>query len=232
MLHIENLFPVLSCMLLLFTIVLLMINFKEGRQHFVVLSAFLVNLLVWIVLNTQIIKVSVMAIKEINLICGILITPLIMLFLVYFSNSNRLSTLIKCLSAFFLLLNLVIGYSIGDGLMHHFGIIFVELILTIITAIYFCNQLLNIKLSLKFNFAKSLLVGTILFGTLCLLLILGLVFYLEIYFQEEVYLIFFILINLVTIFVFTANIILIFKRSILLPEHSKIGIYEEEINYL
>lgn len=232
MLLIENLFPVLSCTMLLFTILLMMINFKEGRQHFVVLSAFLANLLVWVALNTQLIKVSAMAFKEINLICGILITPLIMLFLVYFSNSNRLSSLIKCLSALFLLLNVLIGYSFGDGLMHHFGIIFIELILTIITAIYFCNQSLNIKLNLKFNFAKSLLVGTILFGTLCLLLILGLVFYLEIYFQEEVYLIFFILINLVTLFVFTANIIFIFKRSIQLPEQSKIGIYEEEINYL
>lgn len=233
MLHIENLFPVLSCTLLFFTIVLLMVNFKEGRFHFVVLAAFLAILLVWIAVNTQIIKVSPTAFKDINLVCGMLVTPLIMLFLVYFSSSNRLSSILKGVSALFLVLNIVIGYnSFNDGLIHHFGIILSELIFTILIGIHFCKQSLNIKLNPKFNFAKSLLLGTILFGNLCLLLILGLVHYLKIYFQEEVYLNFFILINLVTFCVFIANVIILLSRSFHAPEQTRIGIYEEEINYL
>lgn len=232
MLHIENLFIILTCTLLFFTIVLLMVNFKEGRIHFVVLATFLASLLVWITLNTQIIKVSPTAFKEINLVCGMLVTPLIMLFLVYFSSSKRLSSLLKGLSALFLVLNMLIGYSYSDGLIHHFGIILLELIFTILIGFYFCKQSLNIKLTPKFNFAKSLLLGTILFGNLCLLLILGLVYYLKIYFQEEVYLNFFILINLVTFCIFIANVIILLSRSYHYPEQTRIGIYEEEINFL
>lgn len=232
MLHIENLFLVLSCTLLFFTIVLLMVNFKEGRFHFVVLSVFLANVLVWIALNAQIIKVSPTAFKEINLLCGMLVTPLTMLFLVYFSSSNRLSSILKGSSALFLVLNTFVGYSFSDRLILHFGIILLELIFIILIGLYFCKQSLNIKLTPKFNFAKSLLLGTILFGNLCLLLILGLVQYLKIYFQEEVYLNFFILINLVTFCIFIANVIILLSRSYHTPEQKRIGIYEEEINFL
>jgi hypothetical protein len=161
-----------------------------------------------------------------------LITPLIMLFLVYFSSSNRLTSILKGLSALFLVLNMFIGYSYNDGLIHHFGVIIFELIFSIFIGFYFCKQSLNIKLTPKFNFAKSLLLGTILFGNLCLLLILGLVHYLKIYFQEEVYLNFFILINLVTFCVFIANIIILMGNSFHTPKQKRIGIYEEEINFL
>ena len=232
MLHIENLFIILSCTLLFFTIVLLMVNFKEGRIHFVVLATFLASLLFWIALNTQIIKVSPTAFKEINLLCGMLVTPLIMLLLVYFSSSNRLSSILKGSSALFLVLNTFVGYSFSDRLILHFGIILLELIFIILIGLYFCKQSLNIKLTPKFNFAKSLLLGTILFGNLCLLLILGLVQYLKIYFQEEVYLNFFILINLVTFCIFIANVIILLSRSYHYPEQTRIGIYEEEINFL
>ena len=133
---------------------------------------------------------------------------------------------------FFLGINIWIGTSFTGGLMHHFKIILIQFLFPIGICFHFCSKELDINATTKINLAKIIFLGSIIFANLCLLMILGLVNFLKIYFQEEVYFIFFLLINLVAMAIVGANVILMYRIHYKKPEETRIGIYEEEIAYL
>jgi hypothetical protein len=192
----------------------------------------LVELLIWTAFMTQLSKVSADAIFKINLICCITLTPFTILFLSYFSKNKMFIILLVLLSIIFLSINIWIGISFKGGLMHHFKIILIQLLIPIGICLYYFSKELDINTSIKINLAKIIFIGTILFAYLCFLMILGLVNFLKIYFQEEVYFIFILLINLVAIAIVSANIILMYRKHYKKTEETRIGIYEEEIAYL
>jgi uncharacterized membrane protein len=212
--------------------VLLMLNIKEGKWFFIPPIVLLGELLIWTAFMTQLSKVSPEAIFKINLVCCISLSPLTMLFLTYFSKNKLLNTALVTSSLFFLLVNIWIGTSFTGGLMHHFKIILIQLLIPIGICLHFCSKEFDINTTRKINLSKIIFLGTILFSYLCFLMILGLVNFLKIYFQEEVYFIFFLLINLVAIAMVIANIILIYRKHYKKTEETRIGIYEEEIAYL
>jgi hypothetical protein len=192
----------------------------------------LVELLIWTAFMTQLSKVSADAIFKINLICCITLTPFTILFLSYFSKNKMFIISLVLLSIIFLSINIWIGISFKGGLMHHFKIILIQLLIPIGICLHYFSKELDINASIKINLAKIIFIGTILFAYLCFLMILGLVNFLKIYFQEEVYFIFILLINLVAIAIVSANIILMYRKHYKKTEETRIGIYEEEIAYL
>jgi len=232
MILLNNYFSLFSCFILLLAIILLVLNFKEGNLFFVPPILLLVELLIWTAFMTQLSKVSADAIFKINLICCITLTPFTILFLSYFSKNKMFIILLVLLSISFLSINIWIGISFKGGLMHHFKIILIQLLIPIGICLYYFSKELDINTSIKINLAKIIFIGTILFAYLCFLMILGLVNFLKIYFQEEVYFIFILLINLVAIAIVSANIILMYRKHYKKTEETRIGIYEEEIAYL
>jgi len=232
MILLNNYFSLFSCFILLLAIILLVLNFKEGNLFFVPPILLLVELLIWTAFMTQLSKVSADAIFKINLICCITLTPFTILFLSYFSKNKMFIILLVLLSIIFLSINIWIGISFKGGLMHHFKIILIQLLIPIGICLYYFSKELDINTSIKINLAKIIFIGTILFAYLCFLMILGLVNFLKIYFQEEVYFIFILLINLVAIAIVSANIILMYRKHYKKTEETRIGIYEEEIAYL
>lgn len=232
MILLNNYFSLFSCFILLLAIVLLVLNFKEGNLFFVPPILLLVELLIWTAFMTQLSKVSADAIFKINLICCISLTPFTILFLSYFSKNKMFIISLVLLSIIFLSINIWIGISFKGGLMHHFKIILIQLLIPIGICLHYFSKELDINTSRKINLAKIIFIGTILFAYLCFLMILGLVNFLKIYFQEEVYFIFILLINLVAIAIVSANIILMYRKHYKKTEETKIGIYEEEIAYL
>jgi len=232
MILLNNYFSLFSCFILLLAIILLVLNFKEGNLFFVPPILLLVELLIWTAFMTQLSKVSADAIFKINLICCITLTPFTILFLSYFSKNKMFIILLVLLSIIFLSINIWIGISFKGGLMHHFKIILIQLLIPIGICLHYFSKELDINTSRKINLAKIIFIGTILFAYLCFLMILGLVNFLKIYFQEEVYFIFILLINLVAIAIVSANIILMYRKHYKKTEETRIGIYEEEIAYL
>lgn len=232
MILLNNYFSLFSCFILLLAIVLLVLNFKEGNLFFVPPILLLVELLIWTAFMTQLSKVSADAIFKINLICCISLTPFTILFLSYFSKNKMFIIILVLLSIIFLSINIWIGMSFKGGLMHHFKIILIQLLIPIGICLYYFSKEFDINTTRKINLAKIIFIGTILFAYLCFLMILGLVNFLKIYFQEEVYFIFILLINLVAIAIVSANIILMYRKHYKKNEDAKIGIYEEEIAYL
>jgi hypothetical protein len=232
MILLNNYFSLFSCFILLLAIILLVLNFKEGNLFFVPPILLLVELLIWTAFMTQLSKVSADAIFKINLICCISLTPFTILFLSYFSKNKMFIISLVLLSIIFLSINIWIGISFKGGLMHHFKIILIQLLIPIGICLHYLSKELDINTSRKINLAKIIFIGTILFAYLCFLMILGLVNFLKIYFQEEVYFIFILLINLVAIAIVSANIILMYRKHYKKTEETRIGIYEEEIAYL
>jgi hypothetical protein len=232
MILLNNYFSLFSCFILLLAIILLVLNFKEGNLFFVPPILLLVELLIWTAFMTQLSKVSADAIFKINLICCISLTPFTILFLSYFSKNKMFIISLVLLSIIFLSINIWIGISFKGGLMHHFKIILIQLLIPIGICLHYFSKELDINTSRKINLAKIIFIGTILFAYLCFLMILGLVNFLKIYFQEEVYFIFILLINLVAIAIVSANIILMYRKHYKKTEETRIGIYEEEIAYL
>ena len=232
MILLNNYFSLFSCFILLLAIILLVLNFKEGNLFFVPPILLLVELLIWTAFMTQLSKVSADAIFKINLICCISLTPFTILFLSYFSKNKMFIISLVLLSIIFLSINIWIGISFKGGLMHHFKIILIQLLIPIGIFLHYLSKELDINTSRKINLAKIIFIGTILFAYLCFLMILGLVNFLKIYFQEEVYFIFILLINLVAIAIVSANIILMYRKHYKKTEETRIGIYEEEIAYL
>lgn len=190
------------------------------------------ELLIWTAYITKLSKASPEAIFTINLICCISLAPLTTLFLTYFSNNKLFKIVLVLVSFLFLGVNIWIGTSFTGGLMHHFKIILIQLLIPIGICFHFCSKELDINATRKINLAKIIFIGSIIFANLCLLMILGLVNFLKIYFQEEVYFIFFLLINLVAMAIVSANVILMYRKHYKKPEETRIGIYEEEIAYL
>jgi hypothetical protein len=232
MILLNNYFSLFSCFILLLAIILLVLNFKEGNLFFVPPILLLVELLIWTAFMTQLSKVSADAIFKINLICCISLTPFTILFLSYFSKNKMFIISLVLLSIIFLSINIWIGISFKGGLMNHFKIILIQLLIPIGICLHYLSKELDINTSRKINLAKIIFIGTILFAYLCFLMILGLVNFLKIYFQEEVYFIFILLINLVAIAIVSANIILMYRKHYKKTEETRIGIYEEEIAYL
>jgi hypothetical protein len=232
MILLNNYFSLFSCFILLLAIILLVLNIKEGKLFFLPPILLLLELLVWTAFTTQLSKVSNEAIFQVNLICCITLTPLTILFLTYFSKNNLFNIILVIISILFLSINIWIGISFKGGLMHHFKIIFIQLLLPIGICLHFCSKEFDINTTRKINLSKIIFLGTILFSYLCFLMILGLVNFLKIYFLEEVYIIFFLLINLVGISIVCANIILMYRKHYKKTNETRIGIYEEEIAYL
>jgi hypothetical protein len=167
----DDLLGAASSMLLFVTILLLLLNYKEGKFYFLALAFYLLQIMFLNMVSAKILHISPEFQYTFGVWNNLMDLPLMLLFLQYFSKDKKTTKLIWYISGLYILFDLVIylimGMTntsltiiIGPGL----------LIVTGFSFYFFVDQLKTAIITHK-ETGKAFMTGAIVFAYLCFNLI-------------------------------------------------------------
>ena len=204
----ESILGTSSCFLLLLTIVLLLINFKEGRYHFLALAFYLSQITFLNLDSSNAIRIPD-SIREVVVFChSVLELPMMLVFFLYFAKEKRMRKLIFYIIGAFLVFDMVMYFIkgmtpsltiiIGPGLM-------------IITAFgfYLFVDSLKLAISKRKKTGKAFLTGASVFAYLCFTLIYILYYIMESEYVNDIYAIYYSTYIIFTVFLIIGLLLII-----------------------
>jgi hypothetical protein len=108
-----NVAGIISLSLLVFAAFLLLVNFREGRYSFLALAFYLAQIVFLDLVSTKVIQLGDLTTFYIGTVNNLLDAPLILIFLLYFSKSEKINKLIYISIGALLIYDLIIYLTMG-----------------------------------------------------------------------------------------------------------------------
>ena len=188
----ENILGVISSFLLFVTIILLLLNYKEGKYYFLAFAFYLVQIMFLNMLSAKIINVSPGTRSVLGILNNLLDLPLMMIFLQYFVKDDKMKKIFWYIAGLYLLFDLILYFLMGWTITWLTTIIGPGLlIVTAISFYFFVDQLKTAILSRR-ETGKAFLTGAIVFAYLCFTLIYIMFYLLKSKYISDIYAIYYI----------------------------------------
>lgn len=160
-----------SSLLLFVTIVLLLINFKEGKYYFLALAFYLAQIIFLNMLSAKFITISPALRYYTGIWNNILDLPLMLLFFQYFAKDNKTRKLLLYISVAYMLFDLVTFLTMGMNIPSLTVIIGPGLLIVTAFGFYFFVDHLKTAIVKRKETGRAFMSGAIVFAYLCFTLI-------------------------------------------------------------
>jgi hypothetical protein len=185
-----NLAGIISILLQLLAALLLILNFREGRYSFLALAFNLLQIVFIDLVSTKVIQISELTTFYIGTLNNILDAPLMLIFMLYFTKTDKMKKLIFISLGALLLYDLVIYLFLG--LTNRFLTLVIGPGLFAVTAFafYFFVEQLKAAMYHKKEMGKAFISGGLVFTYLCFLFIYVMFYVLEPKHLMDIYMIY------------------------------------------
>jgi hypothetical protein len=212
-----NVAGVLSLSLLVFAILLLLLNFKEGRYSFLALAFNLAQIVFLDLVSTKLIQLGELSTFYIGTLNNLLDAPLTLVFLLYFSKSERINKLIYISIGSLLAYDLVLYFTMG--LTNRFLTFVIGPGLFVVTgfAFYFFVDQLKAAMYHRKEVGKAFISGGLVFTYACFLFIYMMFYVLQSDHLKDIYMIYHITFIVLAVSLIT-GIAIIMKTRFIKPK--------------
>jgi hypothetical protein len=185
-----NVAGIISLSLLVFTAFLLLMNFKEGRYSFLALAFYLAQIVFLDLVSTKVIQLGDLTTFYIGTVNNLLDAPLILVFLLYFSKSEKINKMIYFSIGALLIYDLIVYLTMG--LTNRFLTYVIGPGLFVVTAFafYFFVEHLKAAMYHKKEVGKAFILGGLIFTYACFLFIYMMFYVLNSDHLKDIYLIY------------------------------------------
>ena len=180
-----------SIVLMLITIVLLLLNFKEGRFYFLALAFYLCQVTVLNLDSTRVFIIPDSVRGNIVFFHSFLELPTLLVFFLYFAKDQMVKKLIFYIIGAYAIFDLVICFSLGLTDTTLTIIIGPGLVLITIFSFYFFVEHLKLAISKRKETGKAFLTGATVFAYLCFTLIYILYYLMQSKYLNDIYAIYY-----------------------------------------
>jgi hypothetical protein len=185
-----NVAGIISLSLLVFAAFLLLINFREGRYSFLALAFYLVQIVFLDLVSTKVIELGDLTTFYIGTVNNLLDAPLILVFLLYFSKSQKVNKLIYFSIGALLIYDLIVFLTMG--LTNRFLTFVIGPGLFVVTAFafYFFVDQLKAAMYHRKEVGKAFISGGLVFTYACFLFIYMMFYVLQSDHLKDIYMIY------------------------------------------
>lgn len=160
-----------SCMLMFITIVLLLVNFREGRYYFLALAFYLAQVIFLNMLSAKFITVSPLLRYYLGSWNNILDLPVMLLFFQYFTKDKKMNKLLRNITIIYIAFELIFYFLLKLTLTYLTIIIGPGLVIVTGFSFYFFVDHLKTAIIKRKETGKAFMSGAIVFTYLCFTLI-------------------------------------------------------------
>ena len=205
----DAIFGAVSSLLLFVTIILLLINYKEGRYYFLALSFYLAQIVFLNLLSAGYITISPYARYYTGIWNNLLDLPLMLLFFQYFSRDEKTKKLLLYITAAYTVFDLVIFLSMGMNILSLTVMIGPGLLIVTVFGFYFFVDHLKTAIIKRQDTGKAFMSGAIVFAYLCFTLIYILFYLMKSDYVRDIYMIYYITFIIFSICLITGLLIIL-----------------------
>lgn len=181
-----------SILLLFITIVLLLINYKEGKFYFLALAFYLAQIVFLNMLSAKIITVSPGIRYYVGIWNNLLDLPLMLMFFQYFAKDDKTRKLLLYITGAYIIFDLVIYLGMGMTIPSLTIIIGPGLLIVTAFSFYFFVEHLKQAIMKRKETGRAFLSGAIVFAYLCFTLIYILFYLMKSNYVSDIYTIYYI----------------------------------------
>lgn len=187
-----NLAGIISLSLLVFAVLLLLLNLKEGKYSFLALAFYIVQVVFIDLVSTKIIKLDELTTFHIGTLNNLLDAPLMLVFMLYFAKTEKIKNLLFTSIGSLLLYDLIL--YLGMGLSDRFLTFLLGPGLFVVTAFafYFFVEQLKAAMYQRKVVGKAFISGGLVFTYACFLFIYLMFYVLESKHVMDIYMIYYI----------------------------------------
>jgi hypothetical protein len=209
-----NVAGIISLSLLVFAAFLLLANFREGRYSFLALAFYLSQIVFLDLVSTKVIQLGDLTTFYIGTVNNLLDAPLILVFLLYFSKSEKINKLIYISIGTLLIYDLVVYLTMG--LTNRFLTFVIGPGLFVVTAFafYFFVDQLKAAMYHRKEVGKAFISGGLVFTYACFLFIYLMFYVLESDHLKDIYMIYHITFMVLAVSLITGIAIIMRTRFI------------------
>lgn len=181
-----------SSLLLVVTIILLLVNVKEGKHYFLALAFYLAQIVFLNMLSTNLIAVPDRFRFYFGIWNNLLDLPLMMLFLQYFAKDQKARKWLMYITGAYILFDLIVYLIMGMTIPSLTIIIGPGLAIVTAISFYFFVDRLKLAIASHCETGKAFLTGAIVFAYLCFTLIYILFYLMKSTYISDIYAIYYI----------------------------------------
>ena len=215
-----------SILLLFVTIVLLLINYKEGRLYFLALAFYLAQIVFLNMLSTKIITVSPGSRYYFGIWNNLLDLPLMLMFFQYFAKDDKTRKLLLYITGAYIIFDLVIYLVMGMTIPSLTIIIGPGLLIVTAFSFYFFVEYLKKAIMKRKETGRAFLSGAIVFAYLCFTLIYILFYLMKSNYVSDIYTIYYITFIIFSTCLITGLLLIMASKR---PSKAKIQETKKEI---
>jgi hypothetical protein len=180
-----------SILLLFVTIVLLIINYKEGRYYFLALAFYLAQIVFLNLLSAEFITISPISRYYVGIWNNLLDLPLMLIFFQYFAKDAKTRKLLVYITGIFIAFDLVTYLSLGMNITSLTIMIGPGLLIVTAFSFYFFVEHLKTAIMKRKETGRAFLSGAIVFAYLCFTLIYILFYLMKSKYVNDIYTIYY-----------------------------------------
>ncbi|HSF46533.1 MAG TPA: hypothetical protein VLA58_11010 [Chitinophagaceae bacterium] len=188
--NIVNIAGLISLSLLVFAAILLLINYKEGRYSFLALAFYLAQIVFLDLVSTKVIHLGELTTFYIGTMNNLLDAPLLLIFLRYFSKSEKINKMIYITIIALLIYDLILYFIMGLTNRFLTFVIGPGLFAVTAFAFYFFVDQLKAAMYHRKEVGKAFISGGLVFTYACFLFIYVMFYVLESDQLKDIYMIY------------------------------------------
>lgn len=188
----EQIFGIISIILLTITVILLIANRKEGGYSFLALAFYLAQIIFLNLISTGILRVSPGLASMLGIWNNILDAPLVLIFMLYLARTEKVRKTQLFSAGIFLVYALGLYMALGMNRTMLTLVIGPGLVLVSVFSFYFFVQFIQSATVDKKDIGKAFMSGGLVFTYLCFLLIYVLYYVMRSPHVKDIYMIYYI----------------------------------------